>query len=335
MTWPVSSTAFSPAGLNEGWQCCPDGIGNIWVANYVGGSVLKIFANTGALLATNTNSTAPQFICFDVATGNVWASNGTTLAIFSGATGIATSFSPISPAPSGSILGACSDGHGMVWIVTANSTARVYNSVTGAEAAFSPITLPAGASPRGLCYDATTDTIWTANYGANSATKITRTTGAIVGTYAGTTTMQSPAGPCTDGTHIWFCNAAGSTMTALIAATGVEAAYSPVTVGSSPFGACFDGKYVWAANDGGTTLSGILASTGVVRASPTVGSGPLFPCWDPTSDAVWACNNGTTTISKVIVGASLEGYSSTYAGYALVPVGAQAKAPGKLAPGFR
>ena len=69
------------------------------------------------------------------------------------------------------------------------------------------------------------------------------------------TVGNSPFGVAFDGTHIWTANYSDSTVSKIVAATGVVAA--TIDVGNGPFGVAFDGTHIWTANGNDDTVSKI------------------------------------------------------------------------------
>ncbi|HXN62875.1 MAG TPA: hypothetical protein VN886_20680, partial [Acidimicrobiales bacterium] len=136
-----------------------------------------------------------------------------------------------------------------------------------------PQTYSVGSSPLGVAFDGTN--IWVVNQGSNSVTKLSASTGGVVGTYSVGT---SPSGVVFDGANIWVTNSADGTVTELVASTGgVVGTYS---VGSYPVGVAFDGADLWVANDASNSITKLLASTGAVVGTYTVGNNPVGVAFD-------------------------------------------------------
>jgi YVTN family beta-propeller protein len=68
-------------------------------------------------------------------------------------------------------------------------------------------TFTVGDGPAGLAADATT--LWVANHGDSTVTRLDRATGAVIATY---TSGRGPFGVAFDGRHIWVANFSGDSV---------------------------------------------------------------------------------------------------------------------------
>jgi hypothetical protein len=152
-------------------------------------------------------------------------------------------------------------------------------------------TYPVGTNPFALAFDGTY--IWAVNYGNNTVSKLSASSGAVVGTYAVGT---EPFGAAFDGTNIWVTNLGNNNVTELLASTG--AVVGTYAVGSSPFGIAFDGTNIWVANTGSNTVTKLLASTGTVVGTYAVAAGPSQFTFDGTN--IWVSNEFNATVTKMV-----------------------------------
>ena len=74
---------------------------NIWAANYIGGTVTKLLASTGATMGTYPVAAGPSGVVFDGA--NIWVSNnsGNTVTKLLASTGAAVGTYPVGSNPEG------------------------------------------------------------------------------------------------------------------------------------------------------------------------------------------------------------------------------------------
>jgi glutamine cyclotransferase len=152
------------------------------------------------------------------------------------------------------------------------------------------VTYGVGASPQGVAFDGTS--IWVANAGSNTVTKLAAASGAIVGTYG---VGNDPVGLASDGTNIWVTNYYSNSVTKLVAATGeVVGTYH---VGVEPQGVAFDGTDIWVANTISSTVTKLDAATGEVVGTYRVGDDPQWVLDDGTS--IWVSNRHSDTVTKL------------------------------------
>jgi hypothetical protein len=105
-----------------------------------------------------------------------------------------------------------------------------------------------GSQPWGIAFDGAS--IWVANFGSNSVTKLRASDGANLGNFAVGT---NPFGIAFDGASIWVANYGSNNVTKLRASDG--ASLGTYTVGSFPRGLAFDGANIWVTNAGSNSVS--------------------------------------------------------------------------------
>lgn len=136
--------------------------------------------------------------------------------------------------------------------------------------------------------------IWVANNGSNSVTKLLASTGAVVGTF---TVGSNPIDVAFDGTNIWVTNSFSSNVTKLLASTGAVVGTFPA--GSNPWGVAFDGSNIWVANnDFSSTVTKLSGSTGAVLGTFTVGTSPLGVAFDGIN--IWVTNSFDGNVTKLL-----------------------------------
>ncbi|MHB1510918.1 MAG: fibronectin type III domain-containing protein [Acidimicrobiales bacterium] len=186
-------------------------------------------------------------------------------------------------------------------------------------------TAPVGSFPDGVAVDATTNTIYVANFGLNSVSVIDGAT-CDAATQSGCTPVASaPVGTTPDGVAvdaatntIYVANNGSNTVSVIDGATcdaATQSGCTPVaspTVGTNPAGVAVDAatSTIYVANRGSGTVSVIDGATcdassqsGCSSTPPTVtvGASPIyldiFPATATTPDTVYVANNGSNTVS--------------------------------------
>jgi len=154
-------------------------------------------------------------------------------------------------------------------------------------------TFATGDRPHDMAFDGAS--IWIANEGGNTVTRLQANDGKLLGTYAAGT---QPHGVAFDGANVWVTNMGSNKVTKVRASDGVTlGAYN---VGSGPRGVAFDGTDIWVANFGssaGTTVTRLRASTGALVATYTVGSAPDHIAFDGTN--IWVTLRYENKVAKV------------------------------------
>jgi Collagen triple helix repeat (20 copies) len=112
---------------------------------------------------------------------------------------------------------------------------------TGAE-------FPVVDRPHGIAFDGAS--IWVANHGGSSVTKLRASDGANLGTFP---LGSTPNGVAFDGANIWVTNVYSNNVMKLRASDGAN--LGAFTVGDLPQNVAFDGVNIWVANYGSSTVS--------------------------------------------------------------------------------
>jgi hypothetical protein len=175
-----------------------------------------------------------------------------------------------------------------VWprVLTATEIASYYNTTPPRVTA----TVTVGTNPYGVAFGGTS--IWVANYGSGTVSKINPTTNTVTATV---TVGTNPSGVGFDGTNVWVTNNGSGTVSKINPTTNTVTA--TVTVGTGPSGVGFDGTSVWVANQSSGTVSKINPTTNTVTATVTVGTNPSGVAFDGTS--IWVTNINSGTVSNI------------------------------------
>ena len=259
-----------------------DGI-SVWVVNGGSGTVTKLRASTGAVVATYSVGSGPYGIAFDGT--NIWVGNsfGNTVTELLASTGAVIGTYSAGSKPTGVAF----DGTN-IWVADYDgSSVTELLASTGAVVG----TYTVGSQPIGIAFDGTN--IWVANSGSGSVTELLASSGAVVGTYS---VGGNPQGVAFDGTNIWVANGSNS-VTKLLDSTGLVV--GTYTVGSQPNGVAFDGTDIWVANGGSNTVSKLLASTGAVVGTYSVGGGVNLQGVAFDGSNIWVVGTGSNTVSKL------------------------------------
>jgi len=134
--------------------------------------------------------------------------------------------------------------------------------------------------------------IWVANYSDDTMTKLTASSGSLVGTYS---VGDGPRAVCFDGANIWVANRDDDTVTKLRASDG--SLVGTYNVGSTPWGVAFDGANIWVTNALDDTVTKLRASDGSLVGTYSVGSTPRAVCFDGAY--IWVANYSSNTVTKL------------------------------------
>ena len=91
------------------------------------------------------------------------------------------------------------------------------------------------------------ESLWVANNGSSTVTKLKASDGSLVGTF---TVGSAPFGIAFDGANIWAGNVGGRSVTILRASDGLNLGTIALT-GGSPVSLVFDGSHLWIATNVG------------------------------------------------------------------------------------
>ena len=152
------------------------------------------------------------------------------------------------------------------------------------------LTVSVGRDPAWLASDASG--IWVTNAADNTVTKLSRSDGKVLGTFAA---GARPRGIVSDGNHVWIANFTRKTVTELAAGDGKMLGH--VSVGDAPSGLAFDGMNIWVANYGATTVTKVRASDGKVLGNFAVGKHPQQLAFDGSN--IWVTNEGSNDVTKI------------------------------------
>jgi len=189
-----------------------------------------------------------------------------------------------------------------------------------------------------------TPTIWTANNGANNASRL-RLDGTKIGDYAlasgafavcyaggfvwvvtsafapnnliykldpatggilaSWAVTNSPTGVCTDGTTLWISTHSGAGNGWVRQYTYAGAAGLVANVGDNPYGCCYGAGHVWVPNYVSGTITKVRVSDGAVIGNYATLANPFRSCHDLTN--VWVVQRGASSVRKFLAatGASL------------------------------
>jgi YVTN family beta-propeller protein len=140
---------------------------------------------------------------------------------------------------------------------------------------------------------------WVTNYGSNTVSVLSSTTGTVVNTYP---TGTSPVGIAIDSSgNVWVTNYGSNTVSELSSTTGTVV--NTYSTGTNPVGIAIDSsENVWITNYGSNTVSELSSTTGAVLTSPyPTGTGPYNLTID-ASNNVWVANSGDNTVTEISSG---------------------------------
>lgn len=166
------------------------------------------------------------------------------------------------------------------------------DGTSGGAAAYYSNNFITGAGQGGIATDGIN--VWKANSSANTVTKLTAATGALVGTY---NTGTGPNAVATDGSVTWVANQTAGTVTRLNASTG--ALVTTVTVGTQPSAIAIVGRDLWVANSGSNNVTRIEFSTNIAT-NYALPASPVALAWDGALNVFIALANKTLAVCPML-----------------------------------
>jgi len=254
---------------------------DLWVANFISGTVSRVRASDGKLLETWTGATQAGGVV--VATGRIFIAGGDSpgnLYVIDPkqAAGAVTLLTNVGDSPQGitfdgaRVWTANFGSSGSVSIVTLNPTGvttvttglnrpigMLYDGtnvwVTDQDDAIKKLdsngnvlqSVPVGTGPHTPVFDGTN--IWVPNNNSNTVTVVRAATGTVLATLSGNG-MNSPDVAAFDGERVLITNQTGNSVSLWKAADLTPLGSFPTGPSSQPFGACSDGLNFWIALSG-------------------------------------------------------------------------------------
>ncbi len=135
-----------------------------------------------------------------------------------------------------------------------------------------------------------TPTVWVANTGAGTVSKIDPVANTVLATV---TVAASPWAICFGAGSVWVaCNGSVKRIDPLTATV-----IATITIGASSSGIDFDGTYIWASSETAGNVSKIDPASNTVVATVTTGTtaaGVIYAI-----GSIWVCNFGASTVSRI------------------------------------
>ncbi len=119
-----------------------------------------------------------------------------------------------------------------------------------------------GGVPLGIAFDGAS--LWTANYGGASVSRVTPSTSLPWTVMTVTTGFSLPEGALFDGSDIWISDFGAGALLRLDSSGSV---IQTVPVGTHPLFPVFDGVNIWVPINGSNTVAVVQASTGLLIAT--------------------------------------------------------------------
>jgi DNA-binding beta-propeller fold protein YncE len=256
--------------------------GNLWVSNWLDGTVTKLRASDGVVLGTFPLA-GPRGIAFDGT--HIWVTSATS----------ASADTVVKlRASDGAVVGTFTVGNNpenvafdgtSIWV-----TNRSSNTVMKLRPSDGAIldTFAVGSGPRGLAFDGAN--IWVANAADGAVQKLRASDGAILGTFV---VGLDVWGLAFDGANIWATSSNG-VITRLRASDGTIVGTFPV--GCALRDAAFDGIHIWVADQGCDTVIKLRASDGATAGTFATGVLPIGVAFDGAS--IWVANSNSAFLTR-------------------------------------
>jgi hypothetical protein len=262
---------------------------NIWVANWVGNSVMKLRPSDGSILGTFKVGTRPLDLCSDGA--NTWVANSdsNTVTKLRASDGMVLNTFDVGSKPHGVLC----DGSN-IWVANNES-----NNVSKLRASDGVVlgAFPAGEKPNSLISDGTN--IWVTNNPGATVTKLSED-GKKLGEFH---TGESPSEMAFDGANIWVANTGSNNVTELRARDGKALGSFPAG-GPQRLNAALDGTNIWVVSNGtldnyAHTICRLRAVDGSMLETFKVGRAPAGVAFDGVN--MWIGLAGANSVAKVPV----------------------------------
>jgi hypothetical protein len=223
-------------GVIPGFSVESDGE-DVWVSDYVTGTVSRVHASDGRLLGIWNDLPTPWNVC--VAKGRIFVTTSSSpgqLSIINPREAPGT-FSVGTTNLGGQSRGIAFDGE-RIW--TANYSGSVSIVTINAALPYPVSTVSTGfVHPTGILYDG--QNIWVTDAGDDTLKKLNPSDGAILQVIP---VGDTPQNPLFDGTNIWVVNYVSDSITVVRAATGVVLATLTGNNMDKPQAMAFDGERV-------------------------------------------------------------------------------------------
>jgi streptogramin lyase len=265
---PSGGGIAQPAGI------AIDAVGNVWVANSIGGP-------TGFGSVTELTPSG----------------------------GLAGNFAP-SGANFSSLSGVAIDSLGNAWVTNSNINNSSVTALTSSGGLVGNFSLGDGAAGSdGLAIDAN-DNVWVANGGTSNVTELT-SGGGLVGTFAPSGgNIEAPHYLAIDATgNVWVANTAFTGVTALTSSGGLFGNFA--TIDNRKFVAnnlAIDAAdNIWIATDSGDGVIELNSIGGLVgNFVPSSGFSPFAVAIDAAGNA-WVTNDGNNSVTELTSSGALAG----------------------------
>jgi hypothetical protein len=228
-------------GVIPGFSVESDGE-DVWVSDYVSGTVSRVHASDGRLLGIWDSMPNPWDLC--VAKGKIFVTTSSSPGQLSviNPTEAPGTFSVGTTNLGGQSRGIAYDGE-RLW--TANYSGSVSIVTINSVLPYSVSTKSAGFShPTGILYDGRN--IWVTDAGDNTLKKLNLNDGTVLQAIP---VGDTPQNPLFDGTNIWVPNYASDSITVIRASTGVVVATLTGNGLDEPQALAFDGERILATQD--------------------------------------------------------------------------------------
>lgn len=340
---PFSITLMGPvpeqatSSESPGWVAFDPMNGNIYVANYNGGSVSVINGSNNLLVASIHIAPYLEGISFDGLNGYIYVSDGnsTNVTVIDGADNevlgnISVGFEPDDAAydsADGSMYVAVVDGY--VSVVNSSS-----NSVEEKIAV--------GIQPGAICYDPVNNRIYVTNYQSDNVSVIDGRNNEVVGSIQlgppfSTSNPKGPVGIVADLSNGYVYVTINSHYLLIANATSNQVTGN-ISIGSYLQGITYDNSngYLYIVSEFNNTVSALNGTTNTVKATIEVGQGPVGITYDSSNGHIYVANqnsddvsaiNGTTNkvtstthVSNVVTPVHRSGFNTPYWTYVLISV---------------
>jgi DNA-binding beta-propeller fold protein YncE len=235
----LTTVGSNPVGVES------DGA-DLWVANQIGGTVSRVRAGDGGLIATWTGANSAFQVL--IAMGRVFVTGATNPGSLYE---IDPTAAPGAVKTVSSSLGAVSEGIAFdgasIWVANAGTGPGTGSVSRVTVSPLAVTTFTTGFNePVGVLFDGAN--VWVTDSGDNKLKKLDGSANVLQAVNVG----SGPLHPAFDGTNIWVPNFAGDSVTVVRASTGAVLATLTGQGLVNPFQAAFDGQRILVTDQNGT-----------------------------------------------------------------------------------
>jgi YVTN family beta-propeller protein len=287
----VCVVASTEVGLQPTGLVVDTDTDQVFVSNYLAGTVSVINAATNNIVATIPVGLGPMGMTYDSCKGYIYVTDylGASVTVISAANDMAVTTVGVGLGPDAAAFD------------STNCQTFVSNSMGGSVSVIGDAdnevihTIPVGNGPDGISYVSGLSDMFVANYGDGTVSVITDSTDIVVGTIV---VGSGPVGVAYDPemSLVYVCNSQGGTISEIALTGGFSV--TTIQVGGGPYGIVYDAAldYMFVSETTNGTIAVIEDSSGQLLGGVPTGSGAGGIGYDSTNGMVYVASEGQGTV---------------------------------------